>query len=149
MAKQIMDSYGVEHPAPHRGRASDALLFSALTAPPLAWAAQLFIDYGLASHACFPGDAPRRARPEDGALHGWLLGINLVALVIAIAATATSFVIWRRTRGEAAGGHEHAVEAGQGRTRFFAVWGLWSGVWFILQILFQTIAAVGVPGCGS
>jgi len=149
MAKPLLDAYGVEHPAPHRSHVSDALLFSALLAPPLVWAAQLFLDYGLASHSCFPSEAPRPAPSEPGALFGWLLAINLIALVIAIAATATSFVIWRRLRGEAAGGHAHLIEAGQGRTRFFAVWGVWSGVWFILQILFQTIAAVGVPGCGS
>ncbi|WP_363346039.1 hypothetical protein [Methylocystis echinoides] len=148
MPREIMDAYGVEHPAPHRSRVSDSVLFSALLAAPLAWSAQLLINYGLASEACFPREAPKSA-PIWGSLHAELLAINLLALAIAIAATIVSYVIWRRVSEEAAGGHAHLVEAGEGRTRFFAIWGVWSGVWFILQIIFGTVAAVGVPGCGS
>ncbi|RTL88486.1 MAG: hypothetical protein EKK29_05110 [Hyphomicrobiales bacterium] len=148
MSDEIMKAYGVEHPAPHRTRIPDAALFSALLAPPLAWSAQLLLNYGLASHACFPSWSPK-ASPMWGWLDASLLAINLAALVIAIAATVVSFVLWRRVSREAAGSHEDLLDAGQGRTRFFAIWGVWSGVWFIVQILFGTIAAVGVPGCGS
>ncbi len=148
MPREIMNAYGVEHPAPHRERVSDVLLFGTLLAAPLAWSAQLLLNYGIASHACFPADAPRAA-PIWGWLHSGLLAINLASLVIAIAATVVSLIIWRRTSKEAAGGHHHLIDVGQGRTRFFAIWGVWSGVWFIVQILFGTIAAIGVPGCGS
>lgn len=148
MSGEIMKAYGVEHPAPHRTRVSDAALFSALLAAPLAWSAQLLVNYGLASHACFPSWSPKAA-PIWGWLYSSLLAINLAALAIAIAATVVSFVIWRRVSEEAAGGHAYLLDAGQGRTRFFAIWGVWSGIWFIVQILFGTIAAVGVPGCGS
>ncbi len=150
MQREIMDSYGVEHPAPHRARVSDALLFSALLAAPLAWSAQLLLNYGLASHACFPRQSPKAA-PGPGWewLHAGLLSINLVALAIAIVATIVSVFLWRRTSQEAQGGHEQLVDAGLGRTRFFAIWGVWSGVWFIIQILFGAIAAIGVPGCGN
>ena len=73
----------------------------------------------------------------------------IAALAIAIAATVVSFVMWRRVSEEAAGGQEHLLEGGQGRTRFFAIWGVWAGVWFALQIVFATIAAFWVPPCGS
>ncbi len=148
MPGEIMKAYDIQHPAPHRTRVSDGLLFSALLASPLAWSAQLLLNYGLASHACFPNWTPK-ASPIWGWLYSSLLAINLAALAIAIAATVVSFVMWRRVSEEAAGGHEHLLDAGQGRTRFFAIWGVWAGVWFIIQILFGTIAAVGVPGCGS
>ncbi len=148
MPGEIMKAYDIQHPAPHRTRVSDALLFSALLASPLAWSAQLLLNYGLASHACFPNWTPK-ASPIWGWLSSSLLAINLVALAIAVAATAVSFVMWRRVSEEATGGHEHLLDIGQGRTRFFAIWGVWSGAWFIIQILFGTIAAVGVPGCGS
>lgn len=150
MPREILTSYGVGHPAPHRGRVANGLLFAALLAAPLAWSAQLLLNYGLASHACFPQTRPKTV-PGPGWewLHSALLAINLVALAIAIAATIVSLFIWRRTSEEAHGGHEYLIEAGEGRTRFFAVWGVWSGVWFIIQILFGTIAAIGGIGCGS
>lgn len=148
MPKEIMESYGVEHPAPHRGMVSDAVLFSALLAAPLAWAAQLLLNYALAANACFPRQAPGAA-PRWEWLHAGLLGVNLAALAIAIAATFVSAAMWRRTSGEAHGGHDQLIDVGQGRTRFFAIWGVWSGVWFIIQILFGTIAAIGALGCGN
>ncbi|GLI94504.1 hypothetical protein [Methylocystis echinoides] len=150
MPKQIMEAYGVEHPAPHRGKVSDALLFSALLAAPLAWAAQLLLNYALAANACFPREAPKGA-PGPGWewLEPGLLTINLTALAVAFAATLVAAAMWRRTSEEAHGGHDRLIDVGHGRTRFFAIWGVWSGVWFIIQILFGTIAAIGAPGCGS
>jgi hypothetical protein len=148
--EKMLDDYGVEPPAPHAERVSLALLFGALVASPLAWSAQLLLNYGLASHACFPRDAPRATF-----MAGWewtphaIIAINLACLVIAIVATLVSVSIWRRTREEATGGHESALDVGQGRTRFFAIWGVWAGVWFALQIVFATIAAFWAPPCGS
>lgn len=148
--ENMLQDYGVEPPAPHAARVSLALLFGALIASPLAWSAQLLLNYGLASHACFPSDAPRASLST-----GWewapraIIAINLFCLLIAIAASLVSASIWRRTREEAAGGHAGALDVGQGRTRFFAIWGVWAGVWFSLQIVFATIAAFWVPPCGS
>jgi hypothetical protein len=151
MAKErILSAYGVMPPAPHSERVSAALLFGALLAPPLAWGVQLIVNYGLASHACFPGDMPRTSLAP-----GWewvapaIIALNLASLAIAAAASVVSLSIWRRTREEAAGGHASALDIGQGRTRFLAIWGMWSGVWFALQILFGTIAAFWTPACGS
>lgn len=150
MAKPIMESYGVEPPSPQRHLVSDAAVFSALLAPPLAWSLQLLLNYGLASHACFPSQAPKEFLASGWAWLSWgLIAIGVVALAISVAATVASFFLWRRTRTEAAGDHAHLIEAGQGRTRFFTIWGVWSGVWFILQILFGLVAAIGAPGCGS
>jgi hypothetical protein len=149
-SEKIMQAYGVAPPAPHQRRTSMATLFAALLAAPLAWGAQLLVGYGLTSHACFPNEAQRQFF-----MRGWewvgpaIIAINLACLAIAVGATLASLSIWRRTREEAAGGHESALDIGQGRTRFFAIWGVWSGVWFALQILFATIAIFWVPPCGS
>ncbi|HEX6440664.1 MAG TPA: hypothetical protein VF007_00650 [Stellaceae bacterium] len=64
MAKSILTSYGVEHPAPFAGAVSKWLLFTALLAAPIAWFIQLFVDYGLTSQACFPARAADRDRPR-------------------------------------------------------------------------------------
>ncbi|WP_424360333.1 hypothetical protein [Methylocystis parvus] len=150
MAKELMNAYGVEPPSPHKHLVSDAAVFGALLAGPLAWLAQLLLNYGLASHACFPRETPRETLAQGWIwLHSGLLAINLAALAVAIAGTVAAFFLWRRTREEAEGDHARLLEAGQGRTRFFAIWGVWSGVWFILQILFGLIAVIGAPGCGS
>ncbi|HVI29915.1 hypothetical protein [Hansschlegelia sp.] len=150
MTRSVLDAYPVEHPAPHAHHARIEWLAAALFTAPAAWFLQLCAVYALGSHACYP-----RAAPLQAALPGWewtwgaSLAINLATLVLAVAATAFSYWIWRQTRGESEGGHHHAVEAGEGRTRFLAVFGLWSGVWFALAILFDTIALMGVPLCGS
>jgi hypothetical protein len=109
MANNLLQAYHVEHPAPDAGAVGLPLLFAGLLLPPLAWTIELFVDYGLASHACFP----------------------------------------RRTRGAVSSRQEELVEAGEGRTRFLAVWGIWTGVWFAIAILFNTIAVFAVPTCGS
>lgn len=149
-SEQLLQAYGVEPPAPNRRRISMAAVSTALLAAPLAWSAQLLVNYGMTSQACFPKEAPRQFF-----MPGWewvgsaIIAINLACLAIAVAATIASFLIWRRTQEEAPGGHESALDIGQGRTRFFAIWGVWSGVWFALQILFATIAIFWVPPCGS
>lgn len=138
------------HPAPHRERVGlGALLFGACAAP-LAWAAQLNLNYALASHACFPSDVSR-----TGVLPGWdgfrveLVVVNLVALAIALVATAISWRSWRIARHERENRAEHLLEAGEGRTRFFAACGLLSGPGFACAILFNSVALITVPPCAG
>lgn len=147
-SEELLQAYGLAPPAPQR--ISMATAFAALLAAPLAWSAQLLVDYGLASHACFPRETPRQFF-----MRGWewvgsaIIAINLACLAIAIAAAVVSFFIWRRTQEEAALGRDSALDIGLGRVRFFAIWGVWSGLWFALQILFATVAVFWVPPCGS
>lgn len=150
MSERAFESFSAHHPAPHRERVSRALLFIGLGVAPLAWALQLILNYGLASHACFP----RRYLREE-VISGWdwtwtaLLVINLVALVIGAVGFFLSLRNWRRTREEGSGQFGALIEAGEGRTRFLSVWGLWAAIWFLLGIAFNTIALVGVPLCAS
>ena len=150
MTDERAKPYQIEEPAPHKHKVATEILFAALLAAPAAWSLQLLVNYGLASHACFPRDTPR-----DAFLPGWgwttaaLAAINLTALVIALVATVASYLIWKEARDEAHGGHAHLIDAGRGRTRFFAIWGVWGGLWFVIQIIFGTIAVFGAPGCGQ
>ncbi len=150
MENDKLAEFGLEPPAPRGERVSLALLFGALLASPLAWSAQLLINYGLASHSCFLRDRPRASLPA-----GWewtpsaIIAINLACLLIAVVASLVSASLCRRTREEAADGHRITLDIRQGRTRFFAIWGVWAGVWFALNILFATIAIFWVPPCGG
>lgn len=150
MAAQVGSLAGPSHPSPARGRVSTTLLLFALAAGPAVWITQLVVNYGLASYSCYP-----RWRPAPAVLPGWhgiwwgQLAINLVAIVIALAATALCYRDWRLTRGEHPGASEHALEAGEGRTRFLALVGVMSGLGFAAAALFDTVALLGVPLCAG
>ena len=40
------------------------------------------------------------------------------------------------------------MEPGQARDSFIAVFGLWSGIWFLFAVAFDTIMVFWVPVCG-
>lgn len=150
MANTIMRGYDVEHPEPHPGAASRTLLFTALLGGPIAWMLQLCIGYGLTAQTCFPREAPH---PGGLAHLPWVwptsLALNLLALAVALAATGLSCWIWRRTRNHDPGAYAGLIEAGEGRTRYLAVWGIWLGLWFAVDIAFNTIAMFEVATCGN
>ena len=72
-----------------------------LLLPPLVWAIQLYLNFGLASHACFPGEAPRATF-----VHGWertwslLLVVNLLCAAICAIGLLASGYSWHRLRDE-------------------------------------------------
>ena len=74
-------------------------LFYGLLVPPFVWAIELYLNFGLASHACFPGEAPRASF-----LPGWeriwtvLLVVNLVCAAICAIGLIASGYSWRRLR---------------------------------------------------
>ncbi len=134
------------HPAPHRHAVSFALLVLALVATPCLWGVRLVTNYALDSHFCFPGDARRNAVP------GWvwptLLGIDVLVLLLAVAATLISYRNYQATRTELAAPCAPLIEIGEGRTRFLALWGLMIGVGFVVAMLFDLVALWVVPACG-
>lgn len=151
MADAISPQHGhVQHPAPHAHRVSSWALCAALLTGPVVWFFQLMILYGMAGQVCFPRDAPRLATPAGfGWLTSALLAINVVGLALTAAGTFVSWRSWRLTQEEARGGHDTLLDTGEGRTRFLSAWGLWGGSWFLIAILFDTIAVLWVPICGG
>jgi hypothetical protein len=139
----------ISHPAPHRDRAELSALAFGLVGAPLAWALQLFVNYGVASRVCFPGAAPRMSAIASGSAWVTLLIVELIALAIAAAAAVVAYGSWRATRHEASGETSHMVEAGEGRTRFLALWGLMTSIGFFIAIVFSLIGLFLVPLCGS
>ena len=135
------------HPAPHRHRVGSLALAFGVAAGPLAWGVHLVVNYGIASHACFPGAGPRSQAPAGAGLWWLLLSIDLIAIAVAAAATLVSYRSWRATRRELAGRASDLLEIGEGRTRFLALWGLLTGVGFLLAVVFDGVALLVLPLC--
>ncbi len=134
------------HPAPHRRRISSALLAFALLATPAAWGVRLVANYAIDSHFCFPGDQPGIVLPS----WAWptLLGLDLVAIVVAIAAAIIAFGSWRQSRHETNVAHGPLIEIGEGRTRFLSLWALMIGLGFVVAVGFDLVALWMIPPCG-
>lgn len=132
-------------PTQHRHRVRLAALGFGLCGGPLAWIIQLNVNYALVSHACFPAVAPR-----VWPLSGWerlstvMLVINVVALVIALAALGVSWWAWRATRVEQRGGSGQVWE---GRSHFLAACGLMAAAGFFVATVFNTATLIWVPQC--
>lgn len=136
------------HPAPHRGNVAVSVLFIGLFAGPIAWGLQLLINFALASHACYPDGAPLTT-PGWHSAWGVILLLNIVAAILSLAGAALSYRHWQATREEHPGGAGHTIEAGEGRTRFLALWGVMTGFGFLVAILFNTLALFMVPQCAG
>jgi hypothetical protein len=136
------------HPAPHRGRVDLLASLYGIAAGPLAWGAHLLVNYGVTSHACFPGAAPRSTPPPGaGALWSLLLAIDLIAMAIAASAALVSYRAWRASRREVSGHAGELIEVGEGRTRFLALWGMITGGGFLIVIAFDLVGLLVLPLC--
>jgi hypothetical protein len=132
------------HPAPHRHQVPLLVLGAALFAAPTIWGLRLVLNYALASYFCFPGSVRYDAIP------GWtwptLLGVDVLAIAVAVIAAVVSWRNWQRTREEAAAGGP-LIEIGEGRTRFLSLWGLMVGIGFAVAGVFDLLALWIVPVC--
>jgi hypothetical protein len=145
MAPGTEATFAIGHPAPHRGRVGLGTLMLALLGAPAAWSLQHLALYAVASLAC--------SGELQGAAQAWLSWvlplINLAALLAAALATALAVRILRRTGGEHADRAGGMMYAGEGRTRFLAIWGIWIGVVFMLAIAFNTLSVFWAGLCNG
>jgi hypothetical protein len=66
-----------------------------------------------------------------------------------MASFAISMRAFNRTRNEARGGAHHVMEAGAGRTRFLALWGMVLGAGFAVAAAITAVAFIAVPRCAG
>jgi hypothetical protein len=128
-------------------------LFYGLIAPPLVWAIQLYLNFGLASHACFPGEAPR-ANFVSGWERIWtvLLLVNLVCAAICAIGLLASGFCWRRLRKPpaiAGGTLSEPIHGADERLRSFAIAGLMVSGLFTAAILFNTLYLWALSTCSQ
>jgi hypothetical protein len=128
------------------------LIMYGLFIPPLAWAIELYLNFGLASHACFPDGAPRASF-----LPGWegiwivLVAVSLICAAICAIGLISSGYSWRslsreRPPAEAIGEVLHPSE---GRLRAFAVSGLIVSGLFTVAILFDSLYLWALSTCSQ
>jgi hypothetical protein len=130
----------------YRGRVGRGLLLVALALGPLAWIAQLLVDYSVASHACYPDGAPLL----DGARVGFwwvLLLINLIGVALATIAGFTSLRNYRVARIDTPRELNELLVRVEGRSAFLAGWGGLAGLGFFGGAIFDLIALLVVPPC--
>ncbi|MCC6383000.1 MAG: hypothetical protein IT304_10870 [Dehalococcoidia bacterium] len=94
-----------------------------MLAPPIAWAFQLLVGYGVAAQAC-----EGRVSPIDPILHG----ITAAALVATMAALAAALYEWAQI--------PHPAEGVRlDRARFMALCGILLSTLFLILIVFTDI----------
>jgi hypothetical protein len=120
--------------APRRFRLS---MFGACAAP-IFWIGQLVLGYWVSAEACYGSDHPGAAM-SPASLRALLLTFDIVAVLAALAGGVAAYAVFRRSTG--------AKTEVESRTRFLAVWGLLSSLWFLGAIAFNAIASLGVPPC--
>jgi hypothetical protein len=137
---------------PRSGGVTRGLLWYGLLVPPLVWAIQLELNYGLASHACFPVGAPRASF-----LPGWeriwvvLLVVNLVSLALGAIGLLASGYSWRRLRRgcEVKGKVGGVAYPSEERLRSFAFSGLLVSGVFTVAVLFNTLYLWALSTCSQ
>jgi hypothetical protein len=128
------------------------LLYCGLLLPPLVWAIQLYLNFGLGSHACYPNEAPR-ATFVQGWERTWslLLVVNLLCAAICAIGLLASGYSWQRLRDEYPGEGKvtGAAYPSQERLRSFAVAGAMMSAVFTAAILFDTIYLWALSTCSQ
>ena len=148
MVESSRDTLEIGHPAPHRDRVPNWQLFGAIAAGPALWLAQLLIGFAFSSVLCFP-DLPRQQPTVPGWMGTLLVAANVVAIVLTAGAAFAGWRMLDRTSGEHDDQPGGMVDAGEGRTRFLAIWALVTSGLFLAAIVFNTINLVLVPSCLS
>lgn len=136
------------HPSPHRARVSPLATWFGILGAPVAWSLQEIVNVGLASYACYPHDIPL-AQPLWSHLTATTYIVEAIALLIGVAAGATAWRNWRRTRTEKDGNAARLLGSGDGRTRFMAMVGMLTSGLFLVAIVVATLYIGGVPPCGG
>jgi hypothetical protein len=135
------------HPSPHAPHVSLTHQAIGVAGAPIAWAIRLMVNLALASSACLPSSSlPGEPLTGRGAYIA-MLGVDVTALVIALAAAFLAYRDWRSTKAEKPGSHQHLLKVGEGRARFLALSGTIVSLGFALATGFDLTALLIVPIC--
>ena len=155
MTHPVSPTFDAE-PAGPKGRwPSFVGLYYGILIPPLLWAFQEYLNFGLASHACFPDGAPTPTFTHGMSWVWWaLLTVNLACLFASLAGVGTSYWLWRRLlRGldprdrRREDVHDDVLEPGEPRVRVFAASGFLMSLLFSIPVLANSISIWTLGTC--
>jgi hypothetical protein len=137
-------------PAPKRPAMRLHESFFALFGGPMAWFAQLNAGFALASQPCFL-NGERTLVPPWAADWTWpsMIALMIIACTVALLSTLIAWRAYARTDDEAADDHCHIIEAGNGRMRFLALWGILLGAGSALATASTAVAFFVLPRCAG
>jgi hypothetical protein len=137
------------HPAPHRERVALAALVFPVLAPPLAWSLHLVVNFAFSSHACYPDGEPLSAPPTRfDWLWSLLIAVDFVSMAVGLVAAIVAYRSWILSALERAETGRPLMEAGEGCTRFLAIWGVLIGAGFPIATAFDFVGLWVLPICG-
>jgi hypothetical protein len=128
-----------------RPRTSFAALLFGTIAAPIFWLGQLMLSYIVSSLACYGSNHPTTVSSET-ALRSVLYVFDAVAVLAAIAGGTVAFLCWRAAR-IAETDTRTTAQTRASRTRFLAMWGMMSSLWFLGAIAFNVIGSATVRLC--
>lgn len=134
--------------APETRNLSFLLLLFGASAAPIFWVGQLSLSYVVTAVACYPGDHPTATQSASSLVTAMMI-FDIVAIVAALTGGIVSLLCLRRVQNDKGVTRFGMAEAGTGRARFLAIWGVFSSLWFFLAILFNTYASMMVSPCLS
>jgi hypothetical protein len=143
MAASDAASFDIGHPAPDRGLVGAVALVLSLAGGPTAWTLQLLAGSALGGLAC---RAETRVLAPDLATT-WMIIVNLLSIALGLAALLLAWRNYRRTGRLGEKSHGEVMEAGEGRTHFLSIWAIWTGVTFLVAIIFNTVSVFWAGLC--
>ena len=113
-----------------------------ILAPPLVWAFQLYANFAISSHACFPSEAPRA-----DFLPGWThvcnttLTVNIVCAIASAVGLLLAASMWRAVRQDGESGPLWE------RLNAEALSGILISALFTVAVLFNTVSLGSLSTC--
>ncbi|MGZ5075114.1 MAG: hypothetical protein ACXV9R_00695 [Methylobacter sp.] len=140
-------STDIDHPAPLREEISLASLWFGILGAPMAWTSQELFSYIATSTIC-NADIASVTPAHTETVWLILLAINLLSVLLALFATGVAVANWQKVRHEMSGSVHDLLDAGEGRTRFFAMFGLLTSAGFVVGLIFMLLTLFLIPLCG-
>jgi hypothetical protein len=139
----------VIRPSGASGGAGLGALFFGLSAGPVAWYFQLIVNYALASHSCFPDGSPLGEPAGWHAVAAIAFAANIVAILVALGASAVSLRIWLSMRHDHPALHSDILAPAIGRGQFLASTSAMTGLGSVAATVFSLMALLTVPPCAG